>query len=94
MTDEQYKESVVERTVMVAADRVDALVSRSGFHAIDKAKALSCLKRCVSSAMLEMDHMHYEIKTRASTSQILVNIKLFEETDVDYDVQLKYSISE
>ncbi len=94
MTDKQSKDDVVERTVMVAADRVDSLVRRDGFHALSKIRALHCLRRCVDSVMLEMDHLHYNIKTRSSKNQIFVNIKLFNDTDVDYDIQLRYSIKE
>lgn len=94
MTDEEEKDAVIERTVLVTADRVDALVRRDGFHALSKIRALNSLRRCVTAAMSETDHLSYDIKTRASKSQIYVNIKLFEDTNMDYDIQLRYSITE
>lgn len=94
MADEEGKDAIIERTVLVAADRVDALVRRDGFHALSKIRALNSLRKCVDAAMSETDHLNYDIKTRSAKNQIYVYIKLFEDTDLDYDIQLRYSITE
>ncbi len=94
MTDEEEKNAVIERTVLVAADRVDSLVRKTGFHALSKIRALHSLRKCVDAAMAETDHLNYDIKTKASKNQIYVYIKLFEDTTFDYDIQLRYSITE
>jgi hypothetical protein len=90
---EEDKQQIIERTVMVAADRVDSLVSRPNFHELSNRKAMACLKRCLESAMLETDNFGYDIKTKSEKSKIYVNIKLFEDSDEDFDVQLRYSIT-
>lgn len=94
MMTESQKDEIVERAVLVAADRVDALVSRPSFHKLDNHQAMRCLKQCLKAALLETDHIHYDVISRTSKKQILINLKLFKDTEPDYDIQLKYSIKD
>jgi len=87
-------DALVERAILVAADRVDSLVSRPNFHELSTTKALKCLTQCVRAAMLETDHIKYNLITQLKKKRIFLNIKMFEDTDNDYDVQLKYSIDD
>jgi hypothetical protein len=87
-------DELVERAILVAADRVDSLVSRPNFHELSTTKALKCLTQCVKAAMLETDHISYNLITQLKRKRIFLNIKMFEATDSDYDVQLKYSIDD
>jgi hypothetical protein len=90
---EKDKQQLIERTVMVAADRVDSLVSRPNFHELSNRKAMTCLTRCLEAVMAEMDNYGYTIKTKNDKNKVYVNIKLFDDSDEDFDVQLRYSIT-
>lgn len=92
MTDAE-RDVLIEHIVMVTADRVDSLISRPDFQGIHINKAISRLKQGISSAMLEMDHKKYEIKTKNNKKVLLVNVKLFDDTPEDFDIQLRYSIN-
>lgn len=92
MLTEKEKEEVIERTVMVTADRVDALVSRPNFHELTSVKALRCLRQCINAAMLETDHIYYDIVNKEKSKKVYVNIKLFTDVQHDYDIQLRYAI--
>lgn len=89
---ESEEDAIVERAILVTADRVDALVSRPNFHELSNNKAFMCLKRCITAAMMETDHISYNIKSKIDKKKIYVNIKFFE-NDNDFDVQLRYSIT-
>lgn len=91
---EGQKDEIVERAVMVAADRVDALVSRPVFHKLENEQAMRCLKQCLKAALMETDHIHYDVISRNSKKTILINLKLFKDPEPEYDVQLKYSIKD
>lgn len=93
MTEEQ-KDEIVERAVMVAADRVDALVSRPSFNNLGNDQAMRCLKQCLKAALMETDHVHYDVISRNSKKTILINLKLFKDPEPEYDIQLKYSIKD
>ncbi len=90
---EREKNEIVDRAILVAADRVDALVSRPNFHELSNKKAFLCLKQCLTAALMETDHINHVIKSRMDKKKIYVNIKFFEEEDNDFDVQLRYSIT-
>jgi hypothetical protein len=94
MMTESQKEKIVERAVMVAADRVDSLVSRPIFHHLEAPQAMKCLKQCLKAALMETEHEHYDVISRTSKKQILINLKLFKDSEPDYDIQLKYSIKD
>lgn len=92
MLSEEEKNEIADRAILVAADRVDALVSRPSFGELTSKKALDCLKTCITAAMLETDHIHYDIIVKNSKKRILVNVKMFPGDELDYDIQLAYSI--
>ena len=92
MTEEE-REKIIEHMVLVAADRVDSLIGRPDFQDIPLNKALKRLKQSIFAAMLETEHLKYEIKTRANKRSLYVNIKLFEDTPEDFDIQLRYAIN-
>jgi hypothetical protein len=94
MLSDEEKNEIADRAIMVTADRVDSLVSRPVFGELTSKKALDCLKQCVKAAMLETDHIHYDIITKSSKKRILVNVKMFPGDELDYDIQLAYSIED
>lgn len=90
---DKEKDEIVDRAILVAADRVDSLVSRPNFHELSNKKAFMCLKKCITAALMETEHISHVIKSKMDKKKIYVNIKFFEEEDNDYDVQLRYSLT-
>lgn len=90
---DDYKHEVIERATEVVADRVKALVGLPTFHELSRRRAMVCLKACLEAAMSEMDNLGYAVKIKNDKTRIYVNMKLFEDSPYDFDIQLRYSIN-
>jgi hypothetical protein len=90
--DNEQKEAITTRAVLVVADRVDALIHSPSFDDLAPKQAMTCLKKNIKAALSEIDHLYYDIVSRGKRNKLLVNVKMFSGEEVDYDIQMVYSL--
>lgn len=88
----EQKENMADRAVLVVADRVDALINTPSFNALSTKRAMECLKKNIKASLSEIDHLYYDIVVKGKRNKLMVNVKMFPGDQVDYDVQMVYSL--
>jgi len=84
---------IVQKAFNVIMDRVNSAMCLPGFNKLSYKKAFHLVKKAIRAALEETDFLYVDVLPSRSDKAIKVNMKIFAEYEIEYDLEMVVSLT-